>query len=282
MLGTDDTVLCPGTLGPGTVFEHLEAAAVGEFEGVSLWALHYNAALQEGATGPEIAASANQLGLEVATLEAALLWADGPGKRTQADQETDGLLKTCEILNCQNLLATTLETRLPSLPDAIEGFARLCDQAAECDVRVSLEFLPWSGIPDLPTAWQIVQSCGRSNACLMIDGWHWFRTGGDTQLLRQIPGERIGGVQLCDAPAKPEGDLLEEAMHRRLLPGHGNADLMALIRCLDEIGSRAPLAVETFNDELMALPLNEASRRMHEALTTVRDAARTPAGRRQT
>ena len=139
---------------------------------------------------------------------------------------------------------------------------------------MSLEFLPWSGIPDLPTAWQIVESCGRDNAGLMIDGWHWFRTGGDTSLLRQIPGERIGGVQLCDAPAKPEGDLLDEAMHRRLLPGHGDADLLSLVRCLDEIGCRAPLAVETFNDELMALPLDEASRRMHEALRAVRDTAR--------
>ena len=58
----------------------------------------------------------------------------------------------------------------------------------------------------------------------------------------------------------------------------GDAELEELIRTLDAIGSRAPLSIEVFSDELMSLPPGEAARRMGTALRKVRDAARSGAG----
>ena len=35
-----------------------------------------------------------------------------------------------------------------------EAFAALCDRAGD-DLTVALEFMPYSGVPDLATAWQV-------------------------------------------------------------------------------------------------------------------------------
>ena len=110
-----------------------------------------------------------------------------------------------------------------SLDEAAAAFAGLCDRAAEHGLLVHLEFLPWSKIPDLATAWQIIRGADRPNGGLMLDAWHYFRSGPDSTLLRSIPGASILGVQLSDAPAAPEPEPLQATLHARLLPGQGAA-----------------------------------------------------------
>ena len=112
-----------------------------------------------------------------------------------------------------------------SLDEAAAAFAGLCDRAAEHGLLVHLEFLPWSRIPDLATAWEVVRAADRPNGGLMLDAWHYFRSKPDGALLRSIPGASILGVQLCDAPAVPEPEPLQATLHERLLPGDGDLDL---------------------------------------------------------
>lgn len=148
---------------------------------------------------------------------------------------------------------------------AAEAFAGVCDRAAEEGILVHLEFLPWGGIPDLQSGWDIVEKAGRDNGGLLLDSWHFFRGGSTFAELLEIPGDRILGVQLNDAPAQAETDLAEETQHRRRLPGEGDFDLRGLIRTLDAIGSRAPLGVEVLSDDLIADPLPEIARRTFDA-----------------
>ena len=127
-----------------------------------------------------------------------------------------------------------------SLNEAAAAFAGLCDRAAEHGLLVHLEFLPWSRIPDLATAWQVVREAGRPNGGLMIDAWHYFRSGPDGALLRSIPGGSILGIQLCDAPAVAEANPLHATLHERLLPGEGELELPALLADLRATGTTAP------------------------------------------
>jgi len=151
------------------------------------------------------------------------------------------------------------------LDEGAESFARACDLAAEHGVLLHLEFLPWAGIPDLVTAAEIVRRAGRPNGGLLVDSWHLYRSGSTLEELRAIPGDLVMGVQLDDAPARPESDLAHETQHRRLLPGEGSFDLVGLVRTLDEIGSRAPLGVEVLSDELASRPIDEIARVTAEA-----------------
>lgn len=60
-----------------------------------------------------------------------------------------------------------------------EACARVCDQAAGQGLRVQLEFMPFSGILDLRSAWEIVRLAGRSNGGLVLDRWHFYRSAPD-------------------------------------------------------------------------------------------------------
>jgi sugar phosphate isomerase/epimerase len=108
----------------------------------------------------------------------------------------------------------------------------------------------------------------------MLDTWHWLRGGGTLADVKALPGARVGAVQLSDAPAQAEGDPVEETLKRRRLPGLGDADLVGLVRALDEAGSRAPIGVEVFSDELAARPVGEIARRCAEATRAVLREAR--------
>ena len=104
----------------------------------------------------------------------------------------------------------------------------------------------------------------------MLDAWHHFRSGRPDA---EIPAARVLGLQLCDAPSRPEADPIAETLHRRLPPGAGDADLVGLLRHLAAGGCTAPVGVEVFSDALAALPVREVARRVAEATREVLAAA---------
>src|SRR5204863_9803937 len=141
------------------------------------------------------------------------------------------------------------------------AFAGLCDRAAEHGLLVHIEFLPWSRIRDVTAAWEIVRRADRANGGVLLDAWHFFRSGADLAALRAVPGDRVLGLQLDDGPNDPEPDLPGASLHERLLPGAGELDLHALLGTLREIGAGAPVGIEVFSDELHRLGPSQAGRR---------------------
>jgi sugar phosphate isomerase/epimerase len=108
----------------------------------------------------------------------------------------------------------------------------------------------------------------------MIDSWHLFRGGVTPDQLARTPGDRVFGVQINDGPAPTQVDPLREMTKGRMLPGEGVFDLIDMIRTLDGIGSRAPIAIEVFSDRLAALPPAEAAMQCAEATRAVLKDAR--------
>ena len=149
-----------------------------------------------------------------------------------------------------------------SLDEAAAAFADLCDRAAEHGLLVHLEFLPWSRIADLATAWQVVDAADRANGGLAVDAWHYFRGRPDPVVLEAIPGDKVLCIQLGDGPARPEADLLTATLHQRLGPGEGELDLRGLVAGLRRIGAQAPWGVEVFSDALDDLAAHEVGRRL--------------------
>jgi sugar phosphate isomerase/epimerase len=76
----------------------------------------------------------------------------------------------------------------------------------------------------------MVSLADRPNAHVLVDTWHFLRGSADYAALAQVPGERISHVQISDA-SPSHGDLLTE-MNNRELPGHGDLDLVRLLRAL--------------------------------------------------
>ena len=108
----------------------------------------------------------------------------------------------------------------------------------------------------------------------MFDTWHHFRGRGKNERIRSVPGGRILALQINDAPREAEENLVDETLHRRLLPGEGDIDLVEILTLLDEVESPAPVGVEVFSDVLAGLPVRERARRAGDAARAVLRRAR--------
>ena len=185
-------------------------------------------------------------------IEAATAWANGD--ESAAAAEADHLAALVAEHHAEQVLTVCLEPRIDDEEQARANLAGLVDRLAAAGARVVMEFLPWTAIPDLATAWRLVEPVGPA-AALVVDCWHWQRQPGgpDFELLATIPGDRIAYVQVCDAAEVPGADVMEEARTARQLPGDGVVDFAALFDALVAIGASTPfVATEIFNPALVA------------------------------
>ena len=150
----------------------------------------------------------------------------------------------------------------------VECFAGVCDRAAaRGNWTVHLEFMPFSGIPDLATAWEIVRTANRSNGGVLLDTWHYYRGTPDHELLKTIPGNKVFRVQLADANKDLNGDLMNDLLHYRKLPGEGDFDLTTVLQILQDTGGLNSLGPEIFADQMDALSAEQAT---EQAITATR------------
>ena len=275
MLGPDDLVLHAGTLRKASVTEKCAAAVAGGFRALTLYPEAVARARAEGLVLADLARMIADHGLLLADLDPLLRWLpDEPVPPGFAAATEPEFYAIADALGARSLnVAQGFGARV-DVDRAAEALAGVCDRAREHGLLVTLEYLPWSGIPDAKTALAIVERSGRANATLMLDTWHSFRGPTDEAQLSALPGARIGSVQINDAPATPAGDLVTETLSARLLPGAGDIPLVPWLRILDAIGSRAPIGVEVFSAALDALPPVEVGRRCGAAARAVLAAAR--------
>ena len=268
-MGPDDLILCSGTLRRGVPFaERVAAASAAGFVGVSLWGRDYAAARAGGLSDADMRAMLAAHGLEVAELDPAWWWLPGASEvHIPPDLDSEDVFRfgesdlfaMADVLGARSINAVDVFGGGWDVEAAAEAFAGLCRRAAEHDLLVHIEWLPWSKIPDLATALRIVQLAGQPNGGLNIDAWHLVRSGVVLDELRAVPGSLILGVQLDDGPLEPESNLVEATLHARELPGKGAFDLDGIVRALRDTGTMAPIGVEVFSDALHALPSEEAA-----------------------
>jgi sugar phosphate isomerase/epimerase len=246
--------------------DRVRAAARAGFTGVGLRAENYWDARRAGLSDADMLEVAGCYGVRIREVEYITAWG------TMVDRDAAQLLKertVCHMARAfgvRHLNAGLLE-KLP-LPEITEAFAALCDRVGP-DLTVALEFMPYSGVPDLATAWRVLQDAGRPNSGLIIDVWHWARAGMTPADLDPVPADQIVAVQLCDVREHPMEPLRAESLGHRLPPGQGWGDAVGLVRALRDKGVRPTvLAVEVISDELVAGGVERAAR-------TVADAART-------
>jgi sugar phosphate isomerase/epimerase len=188
-------------------------------------------------------------GMFAGALEGGMNWGKGPeGGAADADL----LLDAASAIGAPLLHAANMAPQLASLSQAVDGFATLCERARAHDVKVSLEFMPWYAVPDLATAWRIVQEAGADNGGICLDFGHWRNQPGgpDFDLLRTIPGERISYVQPTDSPPAAFASATDYFMRNiteRPLPGDGDVDVHAIFAALADIGAEPYFAYQVCN-----------------------------------
>jgi sugar phosphate isomerase/epimerase len=214
-----------------------EAAVAAGFDDASVWAFQLGAF--------------DGVGLRIAAVEAVMAWAGTDDAAAEA--EVEQFTSLVQTTGATMVLACTMEPEVADFDVASRHLRALAERLESLGARVCLEFLPWSGVPDLATAWRLIEPLPAS-AGITLDMWHWQRQPGgpNPTLLASIPGERIGYVQLCDVPAEAQGDALSDAMANRLLPGDGVVDFAEVLGILSDTGATPFYATEIFNPSLVA------------------------------
>jgi sugar phosphate isomerase/epimerase len=162
-------------------------------------------------------------------------------------------------------------------PSATEGFAVLCDRAADHGLLVALEPQACSSIADLATAVAIVADAGRPNGGLNVDVWHQTRGGWPLPALRALAPEQVVVIQVDDGPGCPvSDDYLDECTRYRSAPGQGDFDLDGFLRALFATGTTAPVSVEVLSDENDQLPPATVAETLATATRSVLRAAGAP------
>jgi len=252
----------------------VDALVAAGADGVSWWTLHELLLASEDRTGDDVRARFFDAGLAVGCVEALHGWANAA---TPAAAVADAApwLAIAAAHGAPHLVAVCLEPELASPDATVANLAAVADRAAEVDVTICVEFLPWTGIADLTTCWDLLRRSERTNVGVCLDAWHWHRQPGGplgrhAETLASMPGWAVPLFQACDAGSEPWDDPMAECMAARPLPGEGEVDLGHLLGVLDDIGAVPMVCPEPFNPGMVAdVGVDEAARLMVEATRAV-------------
>ena len=260
------------TLGTEVSFEdRVRAAAAAGYDGIGLRAENYWDARAAGLDDDAMRDIAAEHGVAVLEVEYITAWGT-PDDRDAAQQEKEQTVFHMARAFGVRHLNTGLLEKLP-LDTMTEAFAALCDRAGE-DLTVALEFMPYSGVPDLATAWQILDDANRANSALIVDVWHWARAGMTPTDLDPVPADRIIALQLCDVLEHPQEPMRAESLGHRLPPGWGYGDAVGVVRALRDKGVQPRIVTaEVISEELVSRGVDIAAQTTADATRQVLAAA---------
>ena len=256
------------TLGDQCSFEErVSAAKAAGFEGIGLRAETYVDALNEGLFDSDILAILDKYSMRVTEVEYIVQWAEA--KRSYEEKYKEQMcFHMCGLFGVDHINCGLMENY--SVEWTAQKLKELCLRAGKYTIGV--EPMPYSGLPGIRKAWEVVKGSGCDNAKLILDSWHWIRAGQsyDPALMADIPSEKIVAIQLNDVQARAYAAaiLRDESMHDRALPGKGYGDTAGFVEMIKAKGvSPAVVGVEVINDAILATGVPSAAKANFDAVS---------------
>lgn len=248
----------------GVLDDKLEAIATAGFDAIEIFD---NDLIGSPRSPREIAERCADLGLEIALFQPIRDVEGVPWDRF--DDVLHRLRTKLEVMT--ELGADTLLACSNAGPDAVddidltaEQLHRVGETAAEYGVTVAYEALAWGRhVSRVRQSWDAVVRADHPAITLAVDTFHMLARGDDGSALADVPGDRIGFLQVADAPLL-DMNLLEWSRHFRCFPGQGTLDVTGVVAATLRAGYRGPLSLEVFSDVV----------RETNAVVTARDAMR--------
>lgn len=248
----------------GVLDEKLVAVAEAGFDAIELFD---NDLIGSPMSPREVAARCADLGLEIALFQPVRDVEGVPPERFDAVLHR---LRT-KLGVMSELGATTVLACSNAGPGAVddldltaEQLHRVGEVAGEHGVTVAYEALAWGRhVNRVGQAWEAVRRADHPAITLAVDTFHMLARSDDGTALAGVPGDRIGFLQVADAP-RLDMNLLEWSRHFRCFPGQGTLDVTGVVAATLEAGYRGPLSLEVFSDVV----------RETDPLVTARDAMR--------
>lgn len=241
------------------------AAVAAGFEGASLV---WHEITSRRAAGETLAAMNAELrDAHIAAPQLEIIRLPGRDGLSSFDAAARDIAETAAALGCVVVHAAALDLTA-GYDDLVEGFGLLTRACAKEGLCCGIEFVPFlTAAPDLESAVRLVRAVGQSNAGVVVDSLHFFRSGAPWDALADLKPGDVVAIQINDGPTeRPTQDYRAEAMGMRQLPGDGQFDLMRFLDVLESHGATIPLTAEVVNHDLDALPPAEAAQRMADSL----------------
>jgi sugar phosphate isomerase/epimerase len=254
--------------------ERLAAAKLGRFDAMSVFPIDYVSWRSSGLTDKDIKKQIDEAGISAAIADPFVQWTPNFAIPESYPKENVGFIDHTEEqvfamaealgakqVNCVEGLGQKHERA--ALVDALGS---VTERATKRGISLTVEPMPISSIYSLADGWDLVKAINSPNLGLTFDTWHFWRATPDLELLAQIPADKITEVQLADAKKELNGDLLNDLLHHRLLPGEGDFDLTATVNVLRKIGAYKSVGPELFSDAMDKLGHEDAGRMLGENL----------------
>ena len=202
--------------------ERLTAAAAAGFREMSIFPIDIKNWENQGKTIEELLTLSKQAGVRFTILDPCTKWVpnwEAPEGMSAADVaftdfEVDDFFRMAQALgvNRVNMIETFgLDQDQNQL---VRNLRAICDRAANLQLRVGVEFMPFSYIANLETAHALIETVDRENLGYTFDTWHYYRGKVDNALLRAVPTAQIVALQVADADEEVRGDgLMDDLMH---------------------------------------------------------------------
>ena len=245
------------TLGTEISFEErVKTAKAAGFDGIGLRAETYILAVKQGYSDERMLEILAENDMKVTEVEYITLWAD-PNKTAETPETLLQQFKEQTIYHMARLFGVGhincgLMEKYPAEVH-IEAFKALCTRAKE--LIIGLEFMPYSGVPDLASAWNIVKEADCENGMLILDTWHWARANMTAADLEGVPADKVVSIQICDVLERryPDTILRDESMHDRLCPGTGWGDTVGFLKALKAHGIQPRvIGTEVISDPILS------------------------------
>jgi 4-hydroxyphenylpyruvate dioxygenase len=232
----------------GVLAEKLDAVAAAGFDGIELFD---NDLISSPLSPSEVRARCADLGLRIELFQPVR---DVEGvradrfdavlQRMRTKLAVMAELGTTTVLACSNVQADSVN----DLDLTAEQLHQVGELAAEYGVTVAFEALAWGRhVNRVGQAWEAVVRADHPAITLAVDTFHMLARGDGGTALVDVPGDRIGFLQVADAPLL-DMNLLEWSRHHRCFPGQGTLDVTGVVAATLEAGYRGPLSLEVFSD----------------------------------
>lgn len=263
--------------------ERIAAMQAAGLQNMSLFPIDFRHAREAGLAPATMRQMLDDAGLRVVVIDPYTRWVPqwnppasmSPDDVAFTDFDEDEIFEMAHTFGVESINVIESFGNSFSADALAEAFARVCDRAAQDNLVVHVEFMPFSGIPDLATAWEIVQKAGRANSGITLDTWHYFRGNVNDDLLQTIPGNRIRRVQVADAQWQVQGDLMNDLLHFRRPPGEDDFPLVPLMQKLLQMDALQSVGVELFSDVFDQMTATDAVQRASASLETLYKADKT-------
>ncbi len=249
-----------------------QAISKAGFKGINLRDNHVEEYIKKGHSLQELKTLMKEYELRPIAIDALRnwqIWGDDELSSQSSKEEyrkcVEQYMNTFKELDCDYVMCTAPHEPRDISRD-IKGFRALCDIAKSYDARVAMEFLPYAGLRDIRTAWEVVQKADCPNGGLLVDTFHFFKGGSKIEHLREVPTEKIFFVHCNDAP-----DLAMDVRllaKKRVFPGEGVLPLREFFDILvSEKGFSGWIVLEVLNSENEHLDYLEVAEKGKKTMT---------------